>query len=172
MVEQRAEESMSARESPLEGSDMATISVQHRPAFPFTLLVRCLQVFGGVVTMYGVTAMLTSDGLQAPNAIVALGLGLALVASIAQHAAGGPLARRLVGVCRIALDLTRARYSAEPRGARVCGPASATVAQLLLRERWCACRVRRGDLHRSRVACERRASGTRSNLSWHANREH
>lgn len=69
---------------------MATISVPHRPAFPFTMLVRGLQVFGGLVTMYGVTAMLTSDGVQPPNTVVVLGFGLALVASIAQHATGAP----------------------------------------------------------------------------------
>ena len=67
---------------------MTTVSIQRRPALPFTVLIRGLQVVGGLVTMYGVTAMLTSDGVQPPNVVVYLGIGLALIASALQRAAG------------------------------------------------------------------------------------
>jgi hypothetical protein len=67
---------------------MTTLLV-HRPAPPFVVLVRSLQIVGGFVTMYGLVGMFSSDGLRAPNLAVYLGLGLGLFAIILQRAASG-----------------------------------------------------------------------------------
>jgi hypothetical protein len=54
----------------------------------FTALVRGLQIIAGLVTMYGMNGMLTSNGIEPPNVIVFGGIALALFAALAQAAVG------------------------------------------------------------------------------------
>lgn len=62
----------------------------HPDAFGYRVLIRSVQVVAGLITMYGILAMLTSAGLEGPNAIVYVGVALVTIAAVAQRRLGMP----------------------------------------------------------------------------------
>lgn len=67
---------------------MMGVSVSRHPTLVFTLLIRGLQVIAGLVSMYGLNGMFTSNGIEPPNVTVYGGVALALFAALAQAVVG------------------------------------------------------------------------------------